>query len=437
MKNILSILLIFVGVQLQAQPTIYPAKAITEKMYIIHGNVHVGNGIVLKNTDIEIENGKIVAVKQHITEETTNKMIIDATNKEVYPGLILPSTDVGLREIASGVRGSNDYDEIGLNNASIHSITAYNTDSKIINVLRDNGILIAHIIPEGDEITGQSSVVQFDAWNWEDAVYQKDNGIHIHLPSYLPKPLNSRSFFSPNESPQNMQEIIKTNEIKIQRLKNFFKDAKSYLQESNHDQINLKFEAVKELFLKKKTLFIHADDVKQMLKGIDFLTEFDFKIVIVGGLESYQIASILSNYKIPVILNPMHELPSTEDDDIDQPFKTPAILQKAGVLFAINDNHNQTRYRNLAFNAGTAATFGLSKEEALAAITFNAAKILGIDNKTGTIEVGKDANILVSDGDILDMKTNHIVEAFIQGRKINLDNIQKQLYERYRKKYEN
>ena len=437
MKQIFyTLIILMVGINGNAQPTIYPAKASKEKIFILHANIHQGNGVVLKNTDIEIENGKIIAIKSNMSVPSTEKNVIDATNKELYPGLILPATDIGLREIGSGVRGSNDFDEIGLNNANIRSIVAYNTDSKITNVLRENGILLANIVPDGDEIAGQSSVVQFDAWNWEDAVYKKDNGLHIHLPSYLPKPLNSRSFFSPNENPQNMGEIIKANELKVNRIKQFFREAKSYFQETVHTNINLKFEAIKGLFAKKQVLFIHANDVKQMLKSIDFLTEFDFKIVLVGGLESYQIANILAKYEIPVILNPMHELPSTEDDDVDQPFKTPYILQKAGVLFAINDNHNQTRYRNLVFNAGTAATFGLTKEQALSAITLNAAKILGIEEKTGTIEVGKDANILISDGDILDMKTNHIIEAYIQGRKINLDNIQKQLFERYKIKYQ-
>jgi imidazolonepropionase-like amidohydrolase len=123
------------------------------------------------------------------------------------------------------------------------------------------------------------------------------------------------------------------------------------------------------------------------------------------------------------------------DDDIDQPFKTPYMLQKAGVLFALNDDFEETRYRNLAFNAGTAAAYGLTKEQALQAITFNAAKILGIDDKTGTIEAGKDANIVISKGDILDMRTSIITDAFIQGRKVSLENKQTQLYERYEYKY--
>ena len=218
-------------------------------------------------------------------------------------------------------------------------------------------------------------------------------------------------------------------------MKSFFRQAKAYLQETSHKETNLKFEAAKGLFEKKQKLFIHADQVKQMLAAIDFLKEFGFDIVLVGASESFQIADILKANSIAVILNQEHALPATEDDDVDQPFKTPATLQKAGVLFALNDTHDESRYRNLSYNAGTAATYGLTKEQALQAITLNAAKILGIDDKTGSLEVGKDANIVIADGDILDMRTSNVSAAFIQGRNVSLDNKQKQLYERYKYKY--
>src|SRR5438874_10917860 len=131
----------------------------------------------------------------------------------------------------------------------------------------------------------------------------------------------------------------------------------------------------------------------------------------------------------------MHRLPVSQDDDIDMPYKTPYLLQQAGVMYCISDPHEETRYRNLPFNAGTVVAYGLTKEQALQAITLNAAKILGIDNRTGSLEKGKDANIVVSDGDILDMKSSNVIYAFIQGRQISLDNKQKQLYVKYMAKY--
>jgi imidazolonepropionase-like amidohydrolase len=192
---------------------------------------------------------------------------------------------------------------------------------------------------------------------------------------------------------------------------------------------------VRGLFSGKQKLYIRANEVKQMLLAIDLGKTFGFNMVIVGAVESLQIASILVENNIPVILDNQHALPTTEDDDIDQLYKLPAQLKKAGVLFAINDANDQSKQRNISFNAGTAAAYGLGKEEALSAITLNTAKILGIDDITGSIEMGKDANIIISDGDILDMRGNQVTKAFIQGRDISLDNKQKQMYERYKHKY--
>ncbi|MCB0740085.1 MAG: amidohydrolase family protein, partial [Chitinophagaceae bacterium] len=202
-----------------------------------------------------------------------------------------------------------------------------------------------------------------------------------------------------------------------------------------HEETNLKYESVKGLFDQSQTLFVHANNVKQILSAIDFVKEFHFKVVLVGAEECYRVAPLLKENNMAVILLQPHQLPDMADDDIDQPYKNAAVLQKAGVLFAISDEASDTRGRNLPFNAGTAATYGLTKEEALAAITLNAAKILNIADKTGSLEAGKDANIVISKGDILDMRKSIISRAFIQGRQIDLTNKQTLLYEKYMQKY--
>lgn len=317
----------------------------------------------------------------------------------------------------------------------MRSIVAYNTDSKITGTLRANGILLASVTPEGGVISGSSSVVQLDAWNWEDAAYKMDGGIHVNLPSFIVRFGRRGGGGFPGGFGGPQGDPVKQALDKVEEIKNFFREAKAYLQEATHKETNLKLESVRGLFDKKQKLFVHGDQVKQMLVAIDFVKEFGFDVVIVGGSESFQIADLLKQNNIAVILGSEHALPSMEDDDVDQPFKTPAMLQKAGVLFALNDTHDESRYRNLSFNAGTAATYGLSKEEALQAITLNAARILGVDAKTGSLEVGKDANIVICDGDILDMKSSNVSKAFIQGRDVSLDNKQKQLYERYKYKY--
>lgn len=445
MKKIFSTLsaILLVAGFIKAQEVVYPAKEYKGRIYITNGTVHVGNGTVLENTTIEVDNGKITNIGSGISVSGSGAKVVDAKGKHVYPGLILASTDLGLKEIGSGVRGSNDFTEIGEFNTNIRSITAYNTDSRVIGVLRSNGILLASVAPEGGVISGSSSIVQLDAWNWEDAAYKMDAGIHLTMPSFInrfgrrggggiPPALLAQLGLGAGAGGA---DPAKAALDKVEEIKVFFRQSKAYLAEATHARTNLKFEATKGLFDKKQKLFVHGDQIKQMLIAIDFVKEFGFDVVIVGGSESFQIADLLKANNISVILGEEHSLPATEDDDVDQPYKTPAALQKAGVLFALNDNSDNARYRNLSYNAGTAVTYGLTKEQALQSITLNAAKILGIDDKTGSLETGKDANIVISDGDILDMKSSTVTHAFIQGREVNLDNKQKQLYERYKYKY--
>lgn len=418
-----------------AQDDVYPAKAYNGLLFIKNATIHVGNGTVIQNGTIKVSKGKIEQVGSNIAIPADDVKVFDAAGKHVYPGLILSNSDLGLHEIGSGVRASNDYAEIGDNNASVRSIVAYNTDSKVIGVLRSNGILLAGVAPQGGTISGSSSVVQLDAWNWEDAAYKMENAMHFNMPSLFNRPNPFGGGGGRGGGGLAPEDPVKAGLDKISAVKAFLREAKAYLAEANHAEKNLKYEATKGLFSKQQKFFVHCDIVKEMLVAIDFAKEFGFDVVIVGGSESYQIADLLKQNNIAVILGQSHSLPTAADDDVDQPFKTPATLQKAGVLFSINDGDETTRFRNLAFNAGTAASYGLGKEEALSAITLNAAKILGVGDKTGSLEVGKDANILISEGDILDMRTSIVTHAFIQGRQVSLENKQKQLNERYKSKY--
>lgn len=426
--------LFFAALPAQAQDDVYPAAPYKGKLFITGGTIHVGNGQVIEGGTIAVDNGKIVQVGQNINIPQGDVKVVDAKGKQIYPGIILPVSDLGLKEIGSGVRGSNDYEELGDLDPSIRSIVAYNTDSKIINTLKTSGILLAGVAPQGGTISGSSTVVQLDAWNWEDAAYKMDGAIHLNLPSFIVRPRRfggggGRRGEAPATDP------VKEALTKIEEIKAFFREAKAWLQEPAHQETNLKFEAVKGLFSHQQKLFVHGDQVKQMLVAIDFAKEFGFDVVIVGGSESWLIADLLKQNNIAVILNQEHSLPTTEDDDVDQPYKTPAQLQKAGVLFALNDDNGETRYRNLLYNAGTAAAYGMTKEQALQAITLNSAKILGIEDRTGSLEAGKDANIVISEGDILDMRTSLVLHCFIQGREVSLENKQTQLYKRYMAKY--
>jgi imidazolonepropionase-like amidohydrolase len=430
-KILLNLLTLIAVVSINAQETVYPAKKQEGPVFIMNGTVHVGNGQVLNNTSIEIKDGKITAIGNNITP-STGATVADVKGKHVYPGLILSNSNLGLIEINS-VRATADATEIGDYNPSIRSLVAYNTDSKVINTLKSNGITHANIVPEGGTISGSSSVVQLDAWNWEDAAYASDNGMHMNMPALFNRP-NRFAAFLGQQGPQ--QDPIKRGLEQIEEVKVFFREANAYLSQSQHATTNLKFEAVRGLFNKKQKLFIHCDVVREILAAIDFKNEFGFDIVLVGAGESYQVAELLKKNNIPVILSQMHALPTLADDAVDLPYQLPALLHKAGVLFAINDEDGQHRGKNLPFNAGTAAAYGLPKEDALASITLNAAKILGIADRTGSLEVGKDANIVISEGDILDMRSSNISMVMIQGRIASLTDKHKQLYERYKYKYD-
>lgn len=435
MKRIICYIMLLGGITVNAQETVYPAPKQSQPIAIINATVHVGNGEVLNNTTIVMINGKITAVGTNVSVPA-NAQTINAQGKQVYPGLILSSSELGLVEIGA-VRATSDVQEIGEMNPSVRAIAAYNTDSKVINTLRSNGILLASIVPEGGLLSGTSSVVQLDAWTYDDAAYKTDAGVHFNMPSMMPRPrFGGFGGGGGAAGPQQPQpDPVKEGLERVDRIKSFFREAKAYNQEANHSETNLKFAAVKGLFDKSQKLYIHANTVKQMLVALDFVKEFGFDVVIVGGSESWQIPDLLKQNNVSVILGQPHSLPTLADDDVAQPYKTPAMLQKAGVTFAINDDDGQTRGRNLPFNAGTAATYGLTKEQALQAITLNAAKVLGIEKQTGSIEVGKDANIVISEGDILDMRTSQVTDAFIQGRKIDLNDKQKQLNEKYNRKY--
>jgi Amidohydrolase family len=339
-----------------------------------------------------------------------------------------------LNEVSS-TKSTQDYSELGDMNPSLKSLVAYNTDSKVINTLRSNGVLLAHIVPQGGTISGTSSVVQLDAWNWEDAAYKSNNGIHFNMPALVNRPRGFAAFLAAQQGPQ--PDALKTALNRIEEVRKFFREAKAYFTLNSPEEKNLKYEAVKGLFNKSQKLFVHCDLVKEMMIAIDFKKEFGFDIVIVGGSDSWMMADMLKENNVPVILSEPHSLPAMADDAVDLPYKTGYLLQKAGVLFTICQDAGDGfwQQRCLPFQAGTMAAYGLTKEEALAAVTLNPAKILGIDGSTGSIEKGKDANLVVSEGDLLDMMTSKVTHAFIQGRKIDLNNKHTQLFERYKYKY--
>ena len=412
-----------------AQPNIVPAKAQTEIITIAGATIHVGNGRVINNGYISFDKGKITAVGEG--NAPAGGKVINAGGKQVYPGFICPMTNLGLVEVEGGAQGTVDDAETGEINPNVRSLIAYNTDSKVIPTVRSNGILLAQPTPSGGIISGQSSVVQLDAWNWEDAAYKTDMAIHLNWPVSRSGGRNGATGTvgaAPQESPDEAK--FKT----LDAINNLFGEAKAYA-ETKPAVKNLRLEAMKGLFNGNKKLFIVADGAREIIEAVTFSKKFGIDVVIVGGNESYLVTNVLKQNNIPVILRETQTLPSRDEDDVYLTYKLPKILQDAGVLYGLTGT-GFWRQRNLPFEAGQAVGHGLTREQALSMITINNARILGIDKTTGTLEVGKDANLFISTGDALDAISINVEKAFIQGRDINLDNLHKQLYKRYSDKYE-
>ena len=422
-KSLALPLAIATAASLWAQHVPAPAGPQFQPVLISGATAHLGNGQVIEHSLVAFEEGKITFVGQvTVGRGFPGHRVIEATGLHLYPGLIATNTSLGLTEIGA-VRATRDQAETGSLNPNVRALIAYNTDSEILPTVRSMGVLLAQITPAGGTISGKSSVLQLDAWNWEDAAYRPDEGIHLNWPNRFRFRFRTRRV-----------EKNKDYEKDVRELKAFFAEAQAYLQTPDPETTNLKFEAMRELFEGSATLYIHADLAAEIEEAVEFAREFHITPVIVGGRESWMVADFLAENQVPVILEGTQNLPRLPDEDIDQPFKTPAMLQEAGVLFAIAGSGNWAQ-RNLPFQAGQAVPYGLEREQALQAITLNPARILGIAERTGSIEVGKDANLILCQGDLLDMRSSKVLHAFIQGREINLDNKQEMLYRKFKSKY--
>lgn len=426
MKKLFTLLALFITVLAAAQ---------TKSVLILNATAHLGNGTVIQNSAVGIKDGKINLVADVTTakfDKAAYDEVIDASGKHVYPGFIAPNSTLGLTEIEA-VRATNDFRETGTSLPNVRSLIAYNTDSKIIPTVRGNGILLAQITPRGGIVSGTSSIVVLDGWNWEDAAYKTDDAVHINWPR-----IQSRRYLDEDNIYPGPYEKNKEYTRQINDLKKLISDAKAYNETDVKEEKNLRFEAMKGIFTGAQTLFVHVNNVKEIIEAVNFVKSNGIpKVSLVGGKDSWMVTDLLKENNISVVVSRVHDLPEHPEDDVDQPYKLPALLQKAGILFCLNNEGDMEAMgtRNLPFMAGTASAYGLSKEEALMSITLNTAKILGIDKTTGSIEMGKDATLFISTGDALDMRGSNVEKAFVKGTSIDLSNDQKALYEKYKKKY--
>ncbi|TNE59390.1 MAG: hypothetical protein EP344_08555 [Bacteroidetes bacterium] len=415
-----------------AQPPT-PAPPQTGPVLILGATAHLGNGQVLPNSAIAFDKGKLTLVADAATiriDRGQFARIYDATGNHVYPGFIVLDSRLGLVEIPA-VRATVDASEVGSLNPNARSIIAYNTDSDVIPTVRSNGILMGQIVPTSGTLSGSSSVVQFDAWNWEDAAVRTDDGIHLNWPSDQPRRRFRRA--PQAEAPDSGNQYDKA----VEDIQRYFEEAKAYCRKETPEVKNPRFESMRGLFNGTQNLYIHTDGAKTMQHAVLFAEKMGVRPVLMGASEAWMITGFLKEHQVPVVLNRTQSLPSRTDDDIDQPFKTPAALHAAGIPFVLTDGGRwSAQESNLPFLAGQAVGFGLPYEAAIQALTLSPAAILGIGGTAGSLEVGKDATLFISEGDALDMRTNAVTAAFIQGRTINLDTKQKVLQRRFEEKYE-
>jgi len=425
MKRIIYILCAIVGMTVAAQQT--PALSTNKAYTIMNATAHIGNGSVIENSIVIIENNKITTVVDATTARISPKgEIINASGMHVYPGIIACNTTLGLVEI-DAVKASDDDREIGTYNPHIRSLIAYNAESRVVETMRPNGVLIAQVVPRGGRISGQSSVVQMDAWNYEDAAIRVDDGVHINWPRTFRR---SGSRFEPGPT-----VFSKNYQKQVDELTQFMIAARAYKGTGKKD---LKYASLKPVIEGTATAYFHVNGEKSILDVLAFVKEQKLqKVVLVGARGAQNVTKEIIAMNIPVLAGRVHDLPARDDADYDMPYKFPKLLSDAGVTVALENSGDMERHqaRNFPFYAGTVVGFGMNPEKALQLVTLNAAIALGIDKDYGSLEQGKSATLFISKGDALDMRGNQLTRAFIDGRDISLNTRQKDLNDRYMEKY--
>jgi imidazolonepropionase-like amidohydrolase len=396
---------------------IWSATLSAQRILLLHGTAHIGNGNVLESAAIGVVNDRITFVKNSLTQTFAKQdwdTIINCNGQHFYPSLVSANNTLGLTEI-DAVRATRDFNDVGDWNPHVRAQIAYNVESKVVETTRTNGVLLVQATPRGGWISGSSAVMKLNGWNWEDATVFADDGIHLNWP------------YDPKNYAAQKREIY-----------SFFELAKTYATDRD-DQINdLRLEAMKACFVANKRVYIHAESIQQIVDIIDFAASFQLAFpVIVGGRDAHLVGAKLRDSKIPVMLSRVHSLPSREDDLTFLPYQMPALLKAQGIPFCIqNDGDMQPmNTRNLPFQAGTTMAYGLTAEEALMSVSLSVCQIMGIAKDYGTLEAGKKATFFVSKGPALDMRTNQLTTILVDGKFVPTTNFQEQLYLKYRQKY--
>ena len=406
-----------------------------------HAIVLTGGTVHLPDRDIEkgivvFGGGEITTVgdatalaRMSFSEDTE---FINVAGQHVYPGLIAPMTRLGLIEVGA-VRATHDYDELGEATPEVRAIVAVNPDSTIIPVTRSNGVLLAGVFPQGDVVPGRASVIKLEGWTWEDmsatADPKTDAGLVINWPAAR---VNTNRWTGKADDDREEQR-----RWSIADLRELFDSARAYASAKDHrpgGATDLRLEALIPILEGRQRAFINANDVEQIQDAVAFAIEQGIDMVLTGGRDATLCADLLIEHDIPVIVQGTHRFPKRADSPHDAPYSLPARLRDAGVKFAINSADRDGNIRNLPHEAAMAARYGLTDREAVNAITIDAAEALGVADRYGSLEAGKAATLVVTDGNILDIPTNPTM-AFVDGRRIDLSNKQTKLRDKYEERY--
>ncbi len=409
-----------------------PSKKQDHPIALIGATIHPVNGDVIENGTILFENGKIKEIGVNVILPSGTESI-DISGKHIYPGLINADTRLGLMEIGS-VPGSRDDFELGAMNPNVKAEVALNPDSELLSVVRAHGITVANSFPRGGIISGKSAAIMLDGWTSEDMTLKAPVAMHMNWPSMT---LNKAWWNKTSEEDQ-----IKARKEALEKIDQFFDDAKAYMTAKAvsgknglpNQKVDLRLEAMIPVLKGDLPLWIAASEIRQIQAAIDWAESKGVKTVIYGGADSWRLAKELKKMNIPVVINSVLHVPSRAWEGYDTGYSLPNKLYQEGVKFCIGYSTFAGEQHNVRYNAAMAVAHGLPVEEGIKSITIYAAEIMGIDDRVGSLEVGKDATLIVTDGNPLEITTSVSME-FIEGRIIDLDNKHKRLYRKYTEKY--
>ncbi|MCI0406186.1 MAG: amidohydrolase family protein [candidate division Zixibacteria bacterium] len=409
-----------------------PAPPQNHPVALISGTVHTVTGAELAGGTVLFDKGRITAIGRGVTLPPGTE-VIDVTGKHVYPGLIDAFSNLGLTEI-DAVRATNDVSETGRINPNARAEVAVNPESELIPVARANGITTALTAPEGGIISGTAALINLDGWTGEEMTFKAPVALIVNWPQMTPQ----RAWWVTESE----EEQKKNRERNLKELAQAFKDARAYwtakkaaVQNGKNIPTDMRWEAMVPVLDGKLPVLVMAQNLQQIQAAAAWAEEEKIKIIIGGGADAWRAAGLLKAKNIPVLVGGTLRTPSRRHEDYDMPFTLPAKLQEAGIKFAIYGGGWASNERNLPYHAAMASAYGLPKDAALKAITLFPAEIFGVADRIGSLEVGKDATLIVTTGDPLEITSNVEME-FIQGKKIDLTSRHTQLFEKYKAKYE-